>query len=883
MQSDEQGAVTAVAEADVTNTQPQAGPAADVRRPGRLAAPTTLLWLLAALMAMAGAALTLPDLLQFLSDGTPPSAWWLLVPLFAVTEVLVIHLPTLRNAHSHTLREVPAVAGLVFLSSGEYVAAYVLGAGLALLVARKQRGLKLTFNLSMFFLEAALGSVVYQALVAGAEPGEARGWLAALAAVLATDLVSAVAVTVAISVTENSVDRGALRDSLAPGLLAALVNTCMALLVVVLVVREPIALSLVAVVLAVLVVVYRAHVALSTGYARLQHLYEFVRSAERPADVDQAVLTVLADARKVMRADRAELVVLPDGGEPGARFSMDRDAEVVKTPYTGATPESDAWWAPAALGQAVLRTDAARSRGTERPTEPGAAAPKDGMASPLHVDGRVSAVLLVKERAFQKQTYSPEDLRLFETLAAHAAVALDKARLVDHLRRVAAEREHEARHDPLTGLPNRRAFQEAVAALAADGLTGAVMFLDLDDFKDVNDTLGHDAGDILLQKTGEHLRQVCPGIVARLGGDEFAVLLPCASADEALVRARELHAATARPVVLETFTMVTKVSIGVALIEGRDADPNELLRQADIAMYEAKNSGTGVELYRPEDGRAVARKLVLAADLPAAVDAGELTVCYQPQADAATGRIVGAEALLRWEHPTYGPVPPPEIIMLAERVGHLRPLTDAVLREALHQRAVWAAAGFELTVSVNITALDLRDEGLPETVEDLLVLSGTPARALTLEITEQGVMEDPDRCVSVLDRLAAIGVRLSVDDFGTGYSSLAYLERLPVHEVKIDKSFVQRLDLTSSDDTVIRATITLAHDLGMHVVAEGIETRVAWAQVARLGCELVQGYALARPLRAADTLPWLRDHVDVVGAPHRDGAAARLSVVGFAS
>jgi len=787
---------------------------------------------------------------------------------------------TLHNAHSHTFREVPAVAGLALLAPGEYVVAYVLGCGIALLIS-KQRGVKLFFNLSMFLLEATFGSAVYHALVGAVEPDEPRAWLAAFAAVVVTDLFSALAVTMAISAAENHLDREVLRDALGPGLAAAVVNTCMALLVIVLLLNQPAALPLAGAVLAVLTVAYRAHVRLNAGYSRLQHLYQFVGSAERPADLEEAVATVLADARRLLRSEGAELVVLPTPDHPGLRRTMSDAGTVVVTNYPGFAAEADAWWAPAALGEPVLRTRALSSARRPQPLPAGklddsrGAGPRDGMAAPLFTEGRVHAVLLVTERSFHAETFTREDMLLFETLAGHAAVALDKVRLVDSLLRVAAEREHEARHDTLTGLPNRRAFTEALDVVIAGSGRGAVLFLDLDDFKDINDTLGHDAGDTVLQRIGERLSSACEGVVARFGGDEFAVLLPDVSADEALDSGYKLHDAASRPVPLHLVTLVTKMSVGVALLPEHGADTNEILRHADVAMYGAKAAGGGVEMYRPEDGQAVARKLVLAADLPAAVERGEFEVYYQPQADALTGRMVGAEALLRWQHPTYDFVPPPEIIAVAERVGCLRRLTDGVLQRALRQRAIWAAHGFDLSLSVNVTVTDLSDEGLPAAVASSLIASTGSADKLTLEITEQGVMKDPDRCLAVLDRLHELGVQLAVDDFGTGYSSLAYLDRLPVQEVKIDKSFVQRIGKDGSNDTVVRSTVTLAHDLGMRVVAEGVETNATWRQIADLGCEMVQGYALARPLAASDFLTWLQD-ASLSAVHYHDGAGVSV-------
>ena len=819
-------------------------------RPSGRRAPSVqawAVWALAAGMAAAAVALAGQDVTRLVTGGWPPPAWWALLPVFAVAEVLAIHLPTVRNAHTHTLREVPAVVGLAFLAPSEYVTAYVLGGALGLVIGCRQRGVKLAFNVAMFAVEASLGSLAYHAVLGTAGVTEPHGWAAAVVAVLVTDLVSAAAVTAAISITENRFDHEVMREAMGPGVIAAMVNTCLALIVVVLVLEAPIALPLLAAALGMLVLAYRSTVALGAGFSRLQHLYRFVGSTAQPADLEAAVQAVLSDARRVLRAEVAELVVLPGTGEPGSRTVLAGDGASTDP---AVDPADDEWWAPATAGTPVLRT---------RPTARGGdqAGLRDGMAAPLRREGTVHAVLVVRDRSFQGETFTAQDLQLFETLAAHAAVALDKARLVDRLRRLAAEREHEARHDALTGLPNRRAFQEAVTELVAAGRGGAVLLLDLDDFKDVNDTLGHGAGDLLLQETGRRLQHLTDGVVARLGGDEFGLLLTDGGVADAQVLAREVLDVVTRPASVQQVTLRTGVSIGVSLLGAHGESTEEILRHADVAMYAAKNAGTGIEVYRPEDGQAVQRKLVLAADLPSAIDERRFQVWYQPQADARTGQVVGMEALLRWPHPVYGPIPPHDVVALAERTGLVRRLTDAILETALRQRAAWAAAGLPLTVSVNVTAADLHDEGLPAVVSELLLATGTAPEHLTIEITESGVMSDPARCLAVLDRLAELGVRLAVDDFGTGHSSLAYLERLPVHEVKIDRSFVLGLAEPGSDATVVRATIALAHDLGMCVVAEGIETPVAWARVADLGCEAVQGYGLARPLPAQETVPWL--------------------------
>jgi len=813
-------------------------------------------WMLTASLASIAIALLTVQLPDDPTLGIPGWGWWALLPVFAVAEAFAIHLPTLRNAHSHTLREIPAVMGLAFLSPVLYVSAYVIGSGVALVLGRSQRGVKLAFNLCMFALEASLRMLIYRIVLGGADPVDPRGWAAALVAILVTDLVSIGAVTAAISLTENRFDGDIFRDALRYSLPAGMVNTCMALLCVVLVVRAPTAMPLLALPLVLLVVAYRGYMAFGRGYSQLRLLYRFVGSTSRSVELDEAVEALLGEARELLGADRAELVILPVQGESGSRAVLEGSGPPTRTSFVGPDPSRDAWWAPAALGEPVLRahrggTDRGRSTlpvGSEGP-------PRDGLAAPLRTDGRVEGVLLVANRTFQRETFGSEDLRLFETLAGHAAVTLGKARLVARLRRLALRRQHEARHDALTGLPNWRAFQEDVEVLA--GSSGAVLLIDLDDFKDVNDTLGHNAGDLLLRKTGERLAVATGAMVARLGGDEFGVLLTGVTAEQAREQAQRVLTAISQPVSLDGVNLFVTASVGIALVPEHGTEPNQLLQHADMAMYVAKAARSEVEIYSPDDALASHRRLVLAGDLAAAVEEHAFEVWYQPQADASTGRVVGAEALLRWRHPTYGAVTAPEIVTLAERTGQLRRLTDGVLEDALRQRAAWSQLGHQVSISVNITPADLYDIEFPAVVGRLLEETGTPAGNLTLEITESGVMSDPARSLVVLDVLAAMGVRLSVDDFGIGHSSLAYLERLPVHEVKIDQSFIKRLEREATDSKVVRATVALAHDLGLVVVAEGVESRAAWRRVEKLGAELIQGYTLARPMPGIETIDWL--------------------------
>jgi predicted signal transduction protein with EAL and GGDEF domain len=349
------------------------------------------------------------------------------------------------------------------------------------------------------------------------------------------------------------------------------------------------------------------------------------------------------------------------------------------------------------------------------------------------------------------------------------------------------------------------------------------------------------------------------GLAARLGGDEFAVLVAGVDLCRALERAHALRRELAAAVSLLGVCVTSSVSIGVAEFAGASCSGDELIGRADVALYAAKAARSGVEAYRPADGASVARRLALATDLPGALANGGIELWYQPQARAADGRVTGFEALLRWPHPRLGMVPPPEVVAVAQRTGLMPVLTSYVLDRALRDRGAWAGAGHDLDVAVNVTPTDVLEADFAAEVEQALQQTSTPPGALVLELTETDEM-DQVASLQVLTRLAARGVRISVDDFGTGYSSLAYLDRLPLHEVKIDQSFVFRLEREASAATIIRATVTLAHDLGFRVVAEGVENAATRSRVAEIGCDLVQGYELSRPMPAAEVLPWLTHH-----------------------
>jgi diguanylate cyclase (GGDEF)-like protein len=433
------------------------------------------------------------------------------------------------------------------------------------------------------------------------------------------------------------------------------------------------------------------------------------------------------------------------------------------------------------------------------------------------------------------------------------------------LRHQAQVNEHQALHDALTDLPNRTLFHDrvgqAIATARREHIPVAVMIMDLDRFKEVNDTLGHASGDELLKQAGVRLRAALrdSDTVARLGGDEFGVLLPRVVDSAAAVSvARKLRKALEEPFTIHGLALQIEASVGIALYPEHGDDVHSLLQRADVAMYVAKEHPGGCEIYAKERDEYSPDRLTLLTELRRAIDTGELVLHYQPKADLRTSEVNGVEALVRWSHPVRGLIRPDEFIPIAQKTGVIVPLTFFVLNEALRQCRTWKLEGLNLCVGVNLSARNLLDVHLPDTVGELLAKWEVPPSLLELEITESTILADPIRAMHVLSRLSGMGVRLAIDDFGTGYSSLAYLKRLPVDELKIDKSFVQGMEEDENDAVIVRSTIDLGRNLGLRVVAEGVETAEAWRQLAALGCDVAQGYYLSRPVPAAELAAWLR-------------------------
>jgi diguanylate cyclase (GGDEF)-like protein len=422
---------------------------------------------------------------------------------------------------------------------------------------------------------------------------------------------------------------------------------------------------------------------------------------------------------------------------------------------------------------------------------------------------------------------------------------------------------HQATHDSLTGLSNRSELYEdgerALAAARRDGNLAALLLIDLDRFKEVNDTMGHDKGDRLLIDVAARLRGVLRGsdILARLGGDEFAVLAALPNRGALGEVATRLHAALARPFEVGGVAIELGASIGIALQPDHGEDVTTLLRHADVAMYEAKRAATSIETYTPERDPYSAERLALLGELRRGLDNDELVLHFQPKVALVGGRVIGVEALVRWQHSERGLLGPGDFLGLAERTGLIADVTRWVLNAAVRQCGEWRRQGKELPVAVNLAAANIVDSTLPDAVAGILHRWDVPGRLLECEISEDTVMGDPRRATDVLERLRAIGVRLSLDDFGTGHSSLSYLKRLPLDEVKIDRSFVIGMAEDASDAAIVRSTIDLARHLGLAVVAEGVETSEVLDVLAALECDVAQGFLLSRPLPATELDAWL--------------------------
>ena len=718
----------------------------------------------------------------------------------------------------------------------------------------RQPTTKLLVNLASHTLEMTIAALVVGTL-APAQFGPAA-WPAAYLAAACAHLAATTAIDTAITVAQGRWDPGMLSGN-GVSFVVDLSGTTVAILVITLVEVHAAAAWLQLAVGAGLFLAVRSYSRVAARYRGTKHLDHFTRRLSAAVIDGNAVRAIVVEAADILHADRAWLLVR-DG--EAHRLTLDEAGEVA--------------WSPATADDAEIL-----DRSSER-----AVLELDGESETIHCrvatdeQGR-SVVLVVADRSGSVRGFDDGDVRLVQTLATHAGLAIQNLELLDRLRDQVAQAEHRATHDALTDLPNRVHFQRSLDRVLADGEQPAVLLLDLDRFRDVNDTLGHHNGDLLLIEIGRRLVDIVgdAGLVARLGGDEFAALV--VGAIDARALALRVAAAVERPVRVSDVDVEVGASIGLA-VTAPDVDitSGALIRQADVAMYNAKSDRSLVEQYSPDRDTYSPERLSLVGQLRQAIDRGELVLHYQPQIDMCTGEVYGAEALARWPRSDGRWIPPDEFIHIAEHTGLIRPLTALVIDLAVAQAARWHAQHRGVRVSLNLSAHNLVDPEIPTVIADALAAAGLPATQLMVELTETTVMSNPTRALQVIEELRAIGVGLAIDDFGTGHSSLAYLSRLPVTELKIDRSFVMDMADEPTATSIVRTIVDLGRNLELDVIAEGVENDDIASSLIDLGCHHAQGFHYSRPLEPRAFETWHAHHDAELAAAHRGAIASEQSI-----
>jgi diguanylate cyclase (GGDEF)-like protein len=842
---------------------PEARPAAaatdrpaptDAERRARLVALCVSMGLVTGVL-FAAAIRTLPQLRSSLQLS------WVVVAFgFALCDILVVHVESRRGTHSISLAEIPLTLGLFFIAPTHLFVARLLGSALALVVHRRSSPLRAAFDLTLFGLQTCLAVAVFRTTVLSTFGLGAAHWAAAFGALLVANLVGAAMTTLRYVVQGEQPDTLTRAKLLAASVITTAVNTSLALVAITLLWNHPSTTWLLIPVALVLLGAYKAYASMSQRYASLCLLHEFSRLVGAASGTEGMARALLEQARTLLRGELAEIVLLTPAGDGGfLRLTLQSDGHLTRKLGWLTEEEWSELWSSA---ESVLAGRATKEPGVRAFLA--ARGLRDCVLVPLHGKHFLVGTLMVANRTGDRGSFDRSHLSLLETLANHAALSLENGRLSDQLHSAVAEREHQARHDPLTGLANRRLFHEQLvdaidrAHMAESGL--AVMVLDLDRFKQVNDSLGHATGDRLLQEVGVRLGSAVGPLatVARLGSDEFAVLFPCSyDGADASVVAREIETALEVPFVAGEMSLEVDATLGIAVFPVHGETAESLLKGATTAMNQAKTLKSGIAVFTGDQEAQSSRRLRLVSDLRVALERGQIEVHYQPKVELRGERVSGVEALIRWHHPERGAVPPDEFVPVAEETGLIRPLTTHVLRVALRDCGQWRRAGHAIDVSVNLSPRSLLDENLPADVAAVLAEESAAPDWLTFEITETSIMADPVRSTEVLERLSAMGIGLAVDDFGSGHSTLTYLKRLPVNEVKIDKSFVKGMAQDSRDVAIVRSVVDLGANLGLRVVAEGVEDQATLSRLSKMGCGVAQGFHLSRPLPSVELSAWL--------------------------
>ncbi len=812
--------------------------------------------------------------------------WWALTALLAASQMWTVHLFFRRSAQSFNLSELVIVPGLVLAAPRDLVIACIVGP--AVVLALRNPPVKLAFNLAQMALNACIAILLYHGLAGGEAIGP-QAWGAAFVAMIAGGVACVALLSAAISMTEGNIDWRETLRMLGFDTLVTATLTAVGLAVTTLVVLDARSTWLLAVPIVAAMAAYRAYLVERRRRERLEFLYDATHALSLASTLSEAVLDLLARSRVAFRAELAELVLLPAAGGVARRARVSSEGAEAMTPLDGETAAALQALADGGVGARILDAP-----GGDSPLDAylrDAGVVRSGLLAVLQEEGEPPlGVMIVAIRPDVDRKFGASDVRLLGKLAANAAASLAHETLEQdfgRLEQLQTELEHMAFHDPLTGLANRARFTEQVShALARRDALVAALFIDLDDFKTVNDSMGHRAGDELLVGVAERLRSSLRAhdTPARLGGDEFAVLVEDAENMEVVLEiAERILASLDAPLAITGGNVVVRASIGVATSAEGVRNADDLVRNADLAMYRAKNQGKGcVELFQPEMHANAVQRHELKSELQRAVDSDQFVVLYQPVVDLRGGQVAGVEALVRWQHPRLGLVGPDDFIPLAEEAGLIAGIGRHVLAKACEKLALWrraSIAGDAFTLSINLSVREFQSAELVESLRHAAAHAGVPSSAITLEITESALMEDFDSGVARMREIKAAGFRLALDDFGTGYSSLGHLRSFPIDVLKIAKPFVDHIAERERDAAFLRSILELARTLSLDVVVEGVETAEQARILLGMGARNVQGFVFSRPvddraLSAMLTLTPLRGFAEAPVA----GIEPRLSV-----
>ncbi len=752
--------------------------------------------------------------------------WWALAAGFAFTELFVIHAHVRGSAHSLSLSELPLVLGLLLAHPSDLVIAIVVGPAIVLIWTRGQGPVRLFFNLAQFALTACLALIVLHGLAPGAEAIGPLVWGATFIAVFVASLTGAVLVFCAIGLSEGSIPSRRLAGMLGADLLVALTNTSVALSGATIVAQDLRAGWLLIPPAAVLLLAYRAWVSERAKHQSLEFLYGVTRSLSQGGDMEDDLLDLLRRTRASFRVKTAELVLLPGPDAGALRTARGPDGhEEIMVPVAHAAALS--------LRTAVEEVGAVKVDRLQASVDLQRYLSERGidhaLLAPVRGETRLAGVMVLGDRIGATDAFTDEDVRLFEALAAHAGLSLELDRL-----------ERQAQSDPLTGLANRTLFLRRVeASLERPSGMATVLFLDLDDFKAINDSAGHAAGDaVLVAAAGRLEASVRPGdVAARMGGDEFAVLLEDVDDHHGEQVAGRVLDLLTEAVVVDGEELWVRSSVGIATAAAGSLGSGELLHRADVAMYRAKEAGKNqMRVWFPEMVPA-GEALGGGDELAQAIRRGELVAHFQPVVGLDDRRLVAFEALARWRHPRLGLLGAASFVRDAE--GELAAAVD---REVLFQACTAAARGHVPAVHVNLSALHAG------TVRDVLESTGLDPARLVLELSERALAAAP---LDGLEALRLIGVRIAFDDFGAGRHAVELLRSRPLDMLKVARPFLDGASRDVHDRAVLSMVVQLGAMFGLQVVAQGIEREDQRAALAEIGCELGQGYLLGRPLPLA--------------------------------